>query len=423
MIGEVAALDLAWFETPAAVRPARRRRREPRAGVGAQRTARGARRRGRRAAGDRDRRPGRRRRRTSTSRGRHRQLRLAGRSRRRTARVASSLRCTTRGDLGGVQVAAIGPGTAEALRQGNIRADLVPDAVRRRSVAWTSSRRPPDRCQRAACCWRGPQSRATCCRTGCGAHGWARRRRGRIQDRRGGAISPKQLAAAPRPADVITFTSSSTVERYLEVAGPDDVPADRRLHRPDHRRHRALAALHVDIEAPVHSIAGLVDAIVEPLRRRMTARAVGCRRCRWRSLILVAVHERSRRGSAHADHDARPWRRPRPDDHHVHDAAERRGRAEPGHPHGRPRRAHGRHRGARAAVVHRLEPQRRSPRGFEYDLAKSLAARLGVSSVRVVVTPLGHVAQRSGLQVRPDAERGRGHRQPRLGTPTSPSPT
>ena len=85
------------------------------------RPARGAGCRGHRAAGDRDRGSGRRRCSAFARPRRRPQLRLVGAHvcERRAAVFSQS--CTTRRDLGGVKVAAIGPGTAEALRQGNVR--------------------------------------------------------------------------------------------------------------------------------------------------------------------------------------------------------------------------------------------------------------------------------------------------------------
>src|SRR5262249_26170089 len=63
-------------------------------------------------------------------------------------------------------------------------------------------------------------------------------------------------------ADMVTFTSSSTVTRFLQSAGPDSVPpAVATIGRITAAPAREQG-LRVDIEAPVHTIDGLVDAIV-----------------------------------------------------------------------------------------------------------------------------------------------------------------
>ena len=64
--------------------------------------------------------------------------------------------------LGGVSVAAIGPGTAAALAEGNIRADLVPDRLSPRACSRRSRLR---RTEAAGSCWPEPRWPATRCRT------------------------------------------------------------------------------------------------------------------------------------------------------------------------------------------------------------------------------------------------------------------
>jgi uroporphyrinogen-III synthase len=77
------------------------------------------------------------------------------------------------------------------------------------------------------------------------------------------ATPSKQQLAAASTADVITFTSSSTVDRYLEMAGAANVPATIACIGPVTAATARARGLSVDIEAPVHSVAGLVDAIVD----------------------------------------------------------------------------------------------------------------------------------------------------------------
>jgi uroporphyrinogen-III synthase len=63
-------------------------------------------------------------------------------------------------------------------------------------------------------------------------------------------------------ADIITFTSSSTVDRFLEMAGPARVPAFVACIGPITAATALDHGLSVDVVAEVHSIDGLVDAIV-----------------------------------------------------------------------------------------------------------------------------------------------------------------
>ena len=63
-------------------------------------------------------------------------------------------------------------------------------------------------------------------------------------------------------ADVVTFTSSSTVARFVEAFGLDAVPPVVACIGPITAATARDLGLHVDVEAPVHTIDGLVDALV-----------------------------------------------------------------------------------------------------------------------------------------------------------------
>jgi uroporphyrinogen III methyltransferase / synthase len=69
----------------------------------------------------------------------------------------------------------------------------------------------------------------------------------------------REAAAA---ADIITFTSSSTVERYLDAAGADAVPPVVACIGPVTAATARRHGLEVTVEAEVHTIEGLVDALV-----------------------------------------------------------------------------------------------------------------------------------------------------------------
>jgi uroporphyrinogen III methyltransferase / synthase len=159
--------------------------------------------------------------------------------------------------LGGVAVAAIGPGTAAALADGNIRADLVPE----RFVAEGLLEAFPDGPGRVLLA-RAAVARDTL-PDGLRAKGWevdvveAYRTIPAVP-------SPATLEAAA-VAEVVTFTSSSTVTRFLEVAGPDRVPPLVACIGPITAATAKEAGLTVDVEADEHSVPGLVAALVSHL--------------------------------------------------------------------------------------------------------------------------------------------------------------
>lgn len=63
-------------------------------------------------------------------------------------------------------------------------------------------------------------------------------------------------------ADVVTFTSSSTVERFVRLIGLDAVPPAVACIGPITSATARELGVKVDIEAPVHTLDGLVDALV-----------------------------------------------------------------------------------------------------------------------------------------------------------------
>ena len=165
-------------------------------------------------------------------------------------------------DLGGVKVAAIGSGTAEALRDRNVVADLIPGAFVAESLLDSFPDPDPQR---------GPDgnrvllARATVARDvlpdGLRAKGWHvevvdayRTEPAPVTDRQ------RDMAAG---ADIITFTSSSTVVRYLDAMGTDHVPPIVACIGPVTAATARARGLVVDIVAGVHTISGLLDAIVD----------------------------------------------------------------------------------------------------------------------------------------------------------------
>jgi uroporphyrinogen III methyltransferase / synthase len=156
----------------------------------------------------------------------------------------------------GARLAAIGPGTAEALAAGNLTVDLVPE----RFVAESLLDAFPDP---PAGGGRVLLARAAVARgvlpDGLRERGWEV---DVVDAYRTVAVpltdAQRDVAAA---ADVITFTSSSTVERYLD-AGPDAVPPVVACIGPVTAATARRLGLDVTIEADVHTIPGLLDALV-----------------------------------------------------------------------------------------------------------------------------------------------------------------
>lgn len=162
--------------------------------------------------------------------------------------------------LGGTSVAVIGTGTADALARYRVVPDLVPERFVAEGLleAFPAPTTAGERVLLA---------RAEAARDvlpeGLRAMGWevdvvpAYRTVP-------GDIAPELLDAAAA-ADAVCFTSSSTVTAYLDVAGPQAVPPTVVCIGPITARTAREHGLTVAAEATVHSIDGLVDALVQTL--------------------------------------------------------------------------------------------------------------------------------------------------------------
>jgi uroporphyrinogen III methyltransferase / synthase len=159
--------------------------------------------------------------------------------------------------LGGRRVAAIGPGTAEALARAGVRADLVPERFVAESLLDAFPAGPG----------RVLLPRAAVARDALPA-GLAERGYGVdvVEAYRTvvGRPAPEALAAVGR-ADAVTFTSSSTVTNYLAVAGDLPVPPVVACIGPITADTARAAGLPVAVVATEHTIDGLVDALVGAL--------------------------------------------------------------------------------------------------------------------------------------------------------------
>jgi uroporphyrinogen III methyltransferase/synthase len=156
--------------------------------------------------------------------------------------------------FGTARVAAIGPGTADALRDGNVEADLVPERFVAEGLLAVFPGPPPAGGRILIA--RAAEARDVL-PEGLRARGWdvdvveAYRT---VQ----GTPSPDDLAAAAG-ADVVTFTSSSTVRNFLAVcdAVPPVVACIGPVTADTAREH----GLTVHVEADVHTVDGLLAAL------------------------------------------------------------------------------------------------------------------------------------------------------------------
>lgn len=154
-------------------------------------------------------------------------------------------------------IAAIGPGTADALAAGNLAADLVPDRFVAESLldAFPS---PPAGGGRVLL------ARAAVARdvlpAGLSAQGW------QVDVVEAYRTEPAPLdddrAAAVAAAEIVTFTSSSTVSGFLAALGDRPVPAVVAAIGPVTAATAREHGLTVDVEASEHTVDGLVDALV-----------------------------------------------------------------------------------------------------------------------------------------------------------------
>jgi uroporphyrinogen III methyltransferase/synthase len=161
--------------------------------------------------------------------------------------------------FGSVRLAAIGPGTAAVLGEGNLTADLVPP----RYVAESLVEAFP------APGAGGGGGRVLLARAAVARDALPdglRRRGWRVDVVDAYRTEPVPLdearGEALAAAEVVTFTSSSTVHNFLRAIGDRPVPPVVAAIGPVTAATARDHGLHVTVEAPVHTIGGLVDALV-----------------------------------------------------------------------------------------------------------------------------------------------------------------
>jgi uroporphyrinogen III methyltransferase/synthase len=162
--------------------------------------------------------------------------------------------------LGSVRVAAIGPGTAEALAAYRVVADLVPDAFVAEGLL-EAFPAPPAGGGRVLL------ARAAVARDvlpeGLRDAGW------HVEVVAAYATRPvadaAELADQVAAADAVTFTSSSTVTNFCDAFGVERAPATVVSIGPITTATARRAGLEVAAQADPHTIDGLVDAVLRAL--------------------------------------------------------------------------------------------------------------------------------------------------------------
>jgi uroporphyrinogen III methyltransferase/synthase len=176
------------------------------------------------------------------------------------ARIIAGLRGPD--DLGGARLCAIGPATADVLTAGGLHVDLTPPQFVAESVLGVMD--PPDPADRAP---RVLIPRAAVARDvlpdGLAAMGW------QVDVVEAYRTVPARVdpavADVVRRADAITFTSSSTVDRFVEVLGLDALPPVAVCIGPvtaATARGHGIAGV---MEADEHTLDGVLDALIDAI--------------------------------------------------------------------------------------------------------------------------------------------------------------
>ncbi len=178
--------------------------------------------------------------------------------------------------LGGVRVAAIGPGTAEALARYRVVADIVPERFVAESLL-AAFPDPSDLADGPGATGAGRSdgpgrvllARAAVARDvlpdGLRAKGW---QVDVVEAYRTQAVEPTAAQRdAVAAADAVTFTSSSTVTNFVASFGVDLVPPVVACIGPVTAATARQHGLTVDVEASVHTTEGLLDALADYVSR------------------------------------------------------------------------------------------------------------------------------------------------------------
>lgn len=159
-----------------------------------------------------------------------------------------------------VRWAAVGPGTARALLEGSVRADLVPPRSVSESLAEAFPLPAPSG---GAVLFPRAESVRGALAAGLRAKGWSVDEV--VAYRTVGGEPDAAAVDSARRCEAIAFTSSSTVARSVDLLGTDGIPPVVVTIGPVTSASAREAGLLVATEADPHTIDGLVDAVVAAL--------------------------------------------------------------------------------------------------------------------------------------------------------------
>lgn len=166
------------------------------------------------------------------------------------------------GGLGTARVAAVGPGTADALRSGGLEPALVP---RRALAEGLLEDFPPCPPGGGRVLLVQAEAARPVLADGLRAAGWDVEQL--VAYRTLPVVPPAGLLARAARADAVTFTSGSTVRAFVHSAGAEGVPPVVVCIGPVTAEVAGHVGLRVTAVAEPHTLDGLVSAVVEALAR------------------------------------------------------------------------------------------------------------------------------------------------------------
>lgn len=162
-------------------------------------------------------------------------------------------------DLAGVRIAAIGPGTADAVTNRNLAVDLVPERFIAESLL-EAFPIPHGKDKGRVLLARAEVARDVV-PDGLRQMGWEVE----IVDayRTVPVIPTEGQREAAKSADIVTFTSASSVKNWVEAFGFETLPPIVACIGPVTSDAAYQAGIRVDVIAKKHTVDGLVDAVIE----------------------------------------------------------------------------------------------------------------------------------------------------------------
>jgi len=174
--------------------------------------------------------------------------------------------------LGNTRLAVVGSATARALAQRHLIADLVPDQETAEGLVAAMPTAPTGSSEPGRVLFVRAAETRDVVAPGLRAKGWevTEVEAYRTVTARPGDIGDDELDAASE-ADVITFTSPSTVTGYVALAGPGRLPPVVACIGPVTAEAARRAGFDVDVVAADHSVEGLVTELAAHLSARRAA--------------------------------------------------------------------------------------------------------------------------------------------------------